>query len=293
MSKTTLVAALATAATLCAATSPANATFPGTNKPIVYEQGGQFWLVPADGGKAKRRFRVKGKSIYDPAVAPNGKVLAFYTDAKRGYDIVTYNFATKKLRVVTGKVKKCVGEKNPTWSPDGKRIAFQCNVYRSLPDIDIFSIKANGKGLRRVTGTRSAWDPAWSPKGNKIAYLGPGGVHIVNANGTGDHAINGSPPGIGAKWEYLDWSPSGDQLVVENLAEGLWLMDPETGAIGNPLVRGPVYDPAFSPDGTRIVYVDASPSTGAELFSIAVDGSDRKQLTTGGGGERAPVWLHR
>jgi Tol biopolymer transport system component len=292
MSKTTLVAALATAATLCAA-GPANATFPGTNKPIVYEQGGIFWRVPADGGKARKLLKLKGGDLRDPAVSPNGKSLAFYTSAKRGYDILTYNFATKRLKNVTGKVKKCVGESNPTWSPDGRRIAFQCNVLRSLPDVEIHSIKTNGKGLKRVTGTRTAYDPAWSPKGNKIAYLGPGGVHIVNADGTGDHAINGSPPGIGAKWNYVDWSPSGDQLVVENLAEGLWLMDPGSGAIGNPIARGPLYDPVFSPDGTRVLYVDASPSTGAELFTIALDGSDRRQLTNGGGGESTPVWLHR
>src|SRR3712207_2223830 len=99
MRKTTLVAAVATVAALCAA-GPANATFPGTNKPIVYEVRGQFWIVPADGGKPNRLLRLKGGSIYDPAVSPNGKLLAFYGSAKRGYDILTYNFATKKLKNV-------------------------------------------------------------------------------------------------------------------------------------------------------------------------------------------------
>ena len=49
-------------------------------------------------------------------------------------------------------------------------------------------------------------------------------------------------------------------------------------------------EPVFSPDGKRVVYLDLN-GPEPELFSVAIDGSDRKQLTSGGGSERTPTWV--
>ena len=56
----------------------------------------------------------------------------------------------------------------PTWSPDGRRIAFH-----SLRDFtgEIYIMNADGSGLTRLT-TNPGFDsgPAWSPDGSRIAF---------------------------------------------------------------------------------------------------------------------------
>jgi Tol biopolymer transport system component len=57
-----------------------------------------------------------------------------------------------------------------TWSPDSKRIAFalstgDSNVY------DIFVINSDGSGLKKLTDSHSTISPAWSPKGDQIAFV--------------------------------------------------------------------------------------------------------------------------
>src|SRR3984893_15814299 len=58
--------------------------------------------------------------------------------------------------------------RQPSWSPDGRRIAFQ--AYRDST-WQIWTITADGKELKPVTA--SPYDdrePAWSPDGNRVAF---------------------------------------------------------------------------------------------------------------------------
>src|ERR1700730_5947443 len=62
----------------------------------------------------------------------------------------------------------CLDARQPSWSPDGRRIAFQ--AYRDST-WQIWTITADGKELKPVTA--SPYDdrePAWSPDGNRVAF---------------------------------------------------------------------------------------------------------------------------
>ncbi len=79
-------------------------------------------------------------------------------------------------------------------------------------------------------------------------------------------------------WLSLDVSPDGETFVMEVLGD-LYLL-PVQGGTATPLTTGMAYDsqPRFSPDGERVVFV--SDRDGSEnLWTIAVDGSDPRQLT--------------
>jgi len=58
-------------------------------------------------------------------------------------------------------------DSDPTWSPDGKRIAFR---HAANGRSDIFVVNVDGSGFRALTRTGDGHDPTWSPDGKQIAY---------------------------------------------------------------------------------------------------------------------------
>jgi TolB protein len=60
-----------------------------------------------------------------------------------------------------------VDDEDPSWSPDGRRIAFQRDFdpVRGQVDYDLFTMRADGTGERRLTRSPGVqdWQPAWSP----------------------------------------------------------------------------------------------------------------------------------
>jgi Tol biopolymer transport system component len=69
---------------------------------------------------------------------------------------------------------------DPTWSPDGRRIAFES---KRGGNFDIYVMNADGSGQRRLT--QSGGDPAWSPDGRRIAFVGDSGIYVMHADGSG------------------------------------------------------------------------------------------------------------
>jgi Tol biopolymer transport system component len=91
------------------------------------------------------------------------------------------------LNLHTGSVRFLVkhgGSYEPAWSPNGARIAYQCEG-------EVCTIAANGRDRRVVTAVNGATEPAWSPDGRWIvfsreiygAYVTPSALYRVSADG--------------------------------------------------------------------------------------------------------------
>ena len=78
-------------------------------------------------------------------------------------------------------------DREPSWSPDGSRIAFSSDRYQR--NHNIFVMNANGTGVTRLTENRSDdYTPSWSPDGQYIAFTSSRGrnqdIYLVSADGT-------------------------------------------------------------------------------------------------------------
>jgi Tol biopolymer transport system component len=94
----------------------------------------------------------------------------------------------------------------PNWSPQGSKIAF-------IRKGNLYTIGANGKGLRRVGGRRfsfEATDVTWSPDGRYLAYHDfEDGISVVDASGQRGYEFELGQYSSGASFDSFapDWQP--------------------------------------------------------------------------------------
>jgi len=170
-------------------------------------------------------------------------------------------------RFLTTTPAALAGESDPSWSPDGRRIAVQSSRHCPTGSTsclgDIYVMNADGSGLTNITNSRDVDEsqPVWSPDGRRIAF----------AAASYD----------GARSRYLRT----DIYTIELDGSGLEL-----------LVRAAdetaVFAPMWSPDGTKISYTTVTLDWDY-TFAIEVanaDGSGRRRLTKPSDAEIGGAW---
>ena len=59
----------------------------------------------------------------------------------------------------------------PSWSPNGKRIAFASDRKGDFENFEIYVMDADGGNPQKLTNNRpDDWDPSWSPDGERIVF---------------------------------------------------------------------------------------------------------------------------
>jgi Tol biopolymer transport system component len=103
-------------------------------------------------------------------------------------------------------------QNEPTWSPDGRYIAYSSDRGGKF---DIWVQQVSGGNPIQITkGPGHHWQPDWSPDGKYIAYRseeGEGGIYVVPALGGAGLERKIAPFGY-----YPQWSPDGSQVLFQN-----------------------------------------------------------------------------
>jgi len=144
----------------------------------------------------------------------------------------------------------------PSWSPDGRRIAFH------RVNAGVFVINVDGSDERLLVA--NGWNPAWSPDGRRIAFNTgsgvAGGVLVMNADGSGIAQLVSSDFVFPGDWIGLAaWSPNGRDIafVRANFDEPwqTYIVSADGGA-PRALFDGNFIpsqsEPSWSPDGTML-----------------------------------------
>ncbi|HEY0239107.1 MAG TPA: Hsp70 family protein [Friedmanniella sp.] len=129
--------------------------------------GGSLYRVAVDGGTPQRLTRGGDGIDNDPVIAPDGRTVAFRTERDGRFVIATIPFdpaaATPSVALPTVlSPRGSETEENPSWSPDGTRLAF---VRGTLDGRDIWTMDADGSHRRPLVQDDEADSaPAWNAR---------------------------------------------------------------------------------------------------------------------------------
>ncbi|MDE0131266.1 MAG: hypothetical protein OXQ32_03250, partial [bacterium] len=182
-----------------------------------------------------------------------------------------------------------LAETDPTWSPDGTRIVFNRHRQNSL---GTRVINPDGTDERQLTnGPRAAGDGVWSLDGALIVSADMDGVYVVNVEEAQLRYLT-HPVYWPLPWRWDDRgrlfpSPDGTHIAYSRSGGRTFVMDADGTNHHQPLEEDS-YNPEWSPDSTRIAYLDR---WGDALFTVNADGTNHQLVTTcTGGGCAGPSW---
>lgn len=166
------------------------------------------------------------------------------------------------------------------WSPDGKTIAF---TTKRGGHAEVYLANRDGSNPRRLldTGPDRTYNPAWSPEGGYLAYYrekgdGQDQVYVIRADGS--HPANVTNDTFNNI--FPGWTPDGRVVYGQGLKgspTNAFTVRAD-GTDKRPLLGIKSFFMRFSPDGSRIAYLEERP--GAEGVTVIIADTEGRRVVT-------------
>ncbi|MGD0167618.1 MAG: hypothetical protein ABSC51_10095 [Gaiellaceae bacterium] len=160
---------------------------------------GETWSDPFTSAGPKTR------SFTPPPMTRREKLIAAAIVVALAGGITTWALVKRAPQRIAHAINCPTGQQGgPTWSPDGKQIAFAKNGDCGT---QIMVVSARGGRPRTVTSDYGAL-PDWSPDGSEILYRSRNGFSVVPAQGGRSRLLRSDDGDMGATW-----SPDGKEIA--------------------------------------------------------------------------------
>jgi TolB protein len=201
-------------------------------------------------------------------------------------DIYVIDLASRTLKRIT----RYQLAQQPSWSPN-RRIAFSsAPTDESYARLFYVDAKGTDQIVIRA-GVRHLFHPSWSPDGRAVAAAALGhGIYTIAlsdhetrrlTSGQSDEAPAWSPRG---DWIAFDKQVSGanyDLFAVNTATRKLRRLTRDRLAQTNP---------SWSPDGSRLAFAEQQTNGKWAVFTMRFDGSGRKRVTRRNTSAQEPAW---
>ncbi|HWP36191.1 MAG TPA: DPP IV N-terminal domain-containing protein [Gemmatimonadales bacterium] len=209
------------------------------------------------------------------------------------------------------------GDGQPTWAPDGSRIAFLAARKpdeRMLEGLAmhrmIYVMDADGRNVRRL-GDLPAAVLRWSPDGTRIGFqssaedesnrnatgIVSNAIYVIDADGRRHRRLTEST----SRNTFASWSPDGRRIAFASDRDSNWeiyVVDVETRREERLTTRpGPDRNPIWSPDGRYIAFTSGdslagpgSAPTQSNIHTLDMATGSIRRLTHASANEVPRAW---
>ncbi len=268
------------------AVAPSSAGFPAAQQRLVIltEASGIAGLELLGPGAQKVPLEIPLGANGSAALSADGTHLALNFSVPldpgdpNSAELITGGFLTSDGGEVARNV---AGGGRPSWSPDGKKIAYADKVNGKW---DVFVAASDGSSPVNVSNEATGNDrnPRWSPDGSKIVFesdrTGDWEVFSMSPDGSGQTDLTNDP----ADDRVGDWSPDSRTIVFSSSRSGgvdLYLMAAAGGAATRlTTLPGADTHAAWSPDGSLIAFSNETDGS-SDVYELAPSGSNLTRLT--------------
>jgi TolB protein len=189
----------------------------------------------------------------------------------------------------------------PTFSPDGKRIAYSSETHKQAEDsyaVWVYDLARSQAMLIFESRSERIVYMVWTPDGQHLSFLlgEPRGLSLVLAEVKESTPVRIVTTGMPL---YFDWSPQPGEVALHTLAldadrteqVSLMVVTPTSQNVVKVLSRGrtPFKTPAWSPDGKHLAYVENYHAE-SNIVVADADASHPRSVVSLPVGENSFVW---